>query len=230
MSVVKKILGVTMVCLLAAATAFAGAPVPGTYTNLGGDLDNGRFGESFAVANDYFTAGNVHNGASWNGAALGLQWWWSCATVAVANLAGTVGSQEHWEITYNTANATFFLNGTGESWDGGDAVYTGVIDQMTDDIAAIVFAGSVVGWNSTIQWSGHFDTYTTSCITVTCNTAWIGGGMNPGGYPAFTESDCSTARTFGTWGTITAINVAISECSVPTENATWGAIKSLYTK
>lgn len=228
MSVVKKILGVTMVCLLAAVTAFAGAPVPGTYTSLGGDLDNGRFGESFAMANDYFTVGNVHNGASWNGA-LGLQWSWGCAAVAVANLAGTVPNY-NWEITYNTTNTTFFLNGTGESWDGGDATYTGTIDQMNDNIYAIVIGGTVYGWNSTIQWSGHFDGYPTSCITVTCNTAWIAGGMNPGGYPAFTEADCSTARTYGTWGTITAINVAIGECSVPTENATWGAIKSLYTK
>jgi hypothetical protein len=229
MKVVKRIVGMSLACALMATTAFAGAPVHGVYKTITGDLDSGRYGESFAAAGEFFTVGNVYGAASWDGATLGAQWSWSCCRVQTSNQTLVSPNEDKWAIIYDVSSATFFLNGTGEAWDGGDVSYSGTVDEMTDEYVVNKFFGTVVGINSSPDWSGHFDApYDDTCVIVTHNTAYFDDDVHPGDYPAFTESDCSTARTFGQWGSVTAITIQITSCLVATEDATWGAIKSLY--
>jgi hypothetical protein len=57
-------------------------------------------------------------------------------------------------------------------------------------------------------------------------------GPKPPEFPAFLDPTACPSETGGLtqggWGDVTHITVIIKDCTVPTENITWGAVKALY--
>ena len=127
---------------LVAGSANAGPPLQGTYKEETGDIETARYSESFAGAAQYLTAGNTMNSRSWDGASLGTQWYVECPDIESApalifdnvNILGN--GQQIWQKTFG-GTATFWMNGTGEAWDNGDATYTGVVDTYTEQVIII---------------------------------------------------------------------------------------------
>jgi hypothetical protein len=224
MNALKRALGLSVVGVLVAATAFAGAPLQGVYTM--GQVDDGRYAESFAAAGEFATVGNVNQTYSDDlSNPLGYQWSYSCGSIQTATLLTDLGSQQQWQLIFDVQNAKFYLLGTGQPWFNGDASYTGVIDEWTETGWNILLSGSWVAWNSDVAWSGHFDApYDQTCITWTANNAMASNYT----YPDWVAGDCTTSRSYGTTGNHTDVTMDIHECLVPTEESTWGAIKQLY--
>jgi hypothetical protein len=225
MNLAKRVLGLSVGCLLVAVAAQAGAPAAGEYKSQNSQVLHGRYAESFATT-QFFAVGNVVNTASWDGATLATQWSYGCPDIVTSLLVLDLGSTKSYQLTFS--GGTFMLNGTGEAWDGGDPVYTGVIDEYSESGNAIVFAGSVIAWNRDVAWSGRFDApYDEVCIQWTANAA-LDSPPGAGAYPGYYAADCATPRTLGHQGTHTDVTMVIFDCLVPTEDATWGAIKELY--
>lgn len=226
MNAVKRVFGLSVAGIFVAAAAYGGAPVPGVYG--GAQTDDGRYAESFAAAAQFATVGNVNQTASDDlSNPLGYQWSYSCAEINTATLLQDLGTQQKWQYFFDVTNATFYLRGTGEAWDGGDAFYTGVIDEFSETGWNVYFFGSWVGWNSDVAWSGHFDPpYDGTCISWLANNVMATNYT----YPSWVEADCSTPRSFGTTGNQTNVTIDIhtGDCQVPVEESTWGAIKELY--
>ena len=152
MSAVKRAFGLSVAgILIAAAAAYAGPPLTGSYT--GGVVNDGRYAESFAAAGQFATPGNVNQTASDDlSNPLGYQWSYSCPKIQTATMTGSVGFTQDWEMIFDVSNATFYLRGTGEPWGNGDAFYTGVIDEFTETGYAIVVSGAWQSWNSDVSW------------------------------------------------------------------------------
>jgi hypothetical protein len=226
MNFAKRVMMLSVAALLVAVTAHAGAPLQGEYKSQNSQVSHGRYAESSVNPSEFFTVGNVVSIASWDGATLGAQYSYGCPKIVTSVLILDLGSTKSYALTFT--GGTFTLNGTGEAWDGGDAVYTGTIDGYTESGNAIVFAGSVLAWNRDVAWSGRFDApYDDVCIQWTANAA-LDSPPGAGAYPAYVADDCTTPRVFGHQGTHTDVTMVISDCIVPTEDATWGAIKELY--
>jgi hypothetical protein len=232
MKIVTKLSLITVAMALVAVSAWAGAPVQGTYKEETGDLLIAHYAESFAAAGEYLTVGNAMNSQSWDGGTLGTQWWVSCPDIEnppnlVFDNVNILGNgQQIWQKTF--AGGTFFMNGTGEAWDGGDATYTGVVDTYSETVTIIFTGFNRVAATSNVQWSGVFDNYPLSCISGIENGADL-MGAKPASYPDYVDPDtCDPNRTFGRFGNHTDMTFSIIECAVPTEPSTWGKIKGLY--
>lgn len=232
MKLATKIFLLATAIAVSVVPAWAGAPVPGTYKAQDGDILEARYTESFAGAGQYLTIGNAFNASSWSGAALGTQWWVSCpaidaAPVLIVDTVNILGSGiQIWQKTFS--GATFYMNGTGEAWDGGDASYTGTVDTFSESVTILFSSFVRVSATSNVSWTGTFDGYPLSCITVTQNGADL-MGAKPANYPDYVSPvTCSADRSFGRFGNATDMTFAIGPCAVPTEESTWGRIKELY--
>ena len=232
MKIVQKTLLLATAVAVFAVSALAGPPINSSYT--GAQVLPGRFAESFAGPGQFLTAGNVMKDESWdaNILALGTQYIFSCPELAGAVLQsstvdGSGTGQEVWEKTFLNVNGTFFLNGTGEAWDGGDATYTGTIDSYTETITIIFFFFSRVAATSNIAGSGRFDLYGASCINWIANGADVSGIKN-NTFPDYVDATCAPTRIDGRFGSRSTYTINITPCVVPVEESTWGAIKSLY--
>lgn len=232
----------SLTCLFAAicffaASAYAGPPLIGMYKSEDGDVSHGRHTESFANNGDFLTVGNAINAASWDGATLGVQWTIQCpaivSTLLLADLVNPItGNGQKLYKKYFTGG-TFTLNGTGEAWDGGDAVYTGVVESYSETVSIIYQGFQRINADADITWSGYFEGYRYPCVQWSANGATLddtsGGATLPPGYPPFVEpATCDPTRIYGIWWQMTDVGMSIVECTVPVEEQTWGAIKALY--
>jgi hypothetical protein len=223
-------------CLLA-VSAQAGAPLSGTYTSEAGQVSHGRHTESFANDGDFLTIGNAINAASWNDVSLGVQWSYSCpdisSTLLLIDLVDPItGNGQKMYKKYFTGG-TFVMNGTGEAWDGGDAVYTGVINFYSETTTIIFSNFQRVNAVTDITWTGYFDGLYYPCVQWAANGATIddtsGGSTLPADFPPFVNpGDCSLGRTHGIWWQDSDVTMTIYGCTIPTEGSTWGNIKALY--
>lgn len=238
MKTAKTLIGLAMAACLAAASAQAGAPLPGIYKSQNGQVLHGRHTESFAGGAQHLTVGNAINGASWNGASLGTQWSYKCpditSVVLLADLVNPVTGNGQKIYSKFFTGGTFAMNGTGEAWDGGDAAYSGVISSYTERTTIIYQAFVRVNETSNITWSGHFTGFRYPCVQWSANGATVGstdgGASLPAGYPPFVSpTTCNADRSYGVWWQHTDVTVNIIECTVPAQESTWGGIKSLYT-
>lgn len=215
--------------------ASASAQCPGTVgafsSNDGGPVLNGRVSEAWC-AGAPGQPGNLENAYSWDGAVLGTQWhvWDMAIDAAGATLiADNVDGYGNGTRTYQTfyAGGQFFLAGTGPWGDGGDL--TGTLTSFVVYTTITFVAGQQVGASSNISFAGNF----TSCpapnlcriefaIANACRVWMSGGGDMPAGYPALL---CG-ADLGELWDTC-CMTIYI-DCLVPTEDASWGAIKGLY--
>lgn len=240
MKTAKGLLSVAFVGCLIAASAHAGPPLVGTYKSQAGQVSHGRHTESFANNGEFLTNGNAINAASWNGATLGVQWSYSCpvitSTLLLVDLVNPVtgDGQQLWKKTFS-ANGSFTMNGTGEAWDGGDAVYFGELDTYSETTTIIFQNFKRINADTDITWTGHFTGPRYPCVQWSANGATLGdtsgGGSLPAGFPPFVDPNaCDPSRTFGIWWQDTDVTMTIFDCTVPVEESTWGGIKSLYNE
>jgi hypothetical protein len=228
-------MGAAAIVALAAGTAFAAQPAPGTYhsTDLGGQVLLGRGTQSWAAPlNANMGNLDVFNSMSWDGATLGTQWTFGCG---VQN--GPQSVQDNRDLSgtgsvvfTNVFNGgTFFLSMNGP-WGDGLNDLTGTV-LTTQSIVTVVYVNNVpVQSRLNVDSSGLFDG--SDCVLRYVISNGIGGGdtdllPKPANYPAFLDPNCNPTRQYGSWGDIQQISMLI-DCPVPVRESTWGTIKTLY--
>jgi len=239
-----KRLGISILAVAAlavAATALAGPPLNGTYqsTDLGGPLELGRYSEAFAAPDGGLAPGVTYNAQSFDGADLATQWWYYCGTMVAppmllidsVNPATGNGNRTYMKTF---VGGFIWLSGAGP-WANGDPDYNGIVDSYT-----LFETITYTNWNRvaavfSIDATGHFNNYSTSCMTFGIgngsqagSTDW--GDTPPADYPALLQQDtCDPVMTLGTWWNMHTITLTITGCTVPVDETTWGAFKSLYS-
>lgn len=230
----KAVLGaLALTAMISSVAGAAGGPVIGTYrsTDLGGALLTGRASQSWgAAANALHGNGDVYHAQSWNGAALGTQWDFTCGlqnapqSVLDTRVAGTgvvyftntfVGG------TYNFANGPWC---TAANCSG---LTNQTLEQVQVQYVSNIPMASVVNINT----SGHFDNSNCNLTFAIANGFGQGdtdGGAFPvGQYPSLLAPGCAPTRTFGSWGDVITITARI-DCPVPVRTSTWGQLKQSY--
>jgi hypothetical protein len=227
---------------LMAGASYAGPPLNGTYqsTDLGGPLDLGRYSESFAAPGGGLDPGVVYNAQSFDGAALGLQWSYSCGLMVappmllIDNVNPSTGNGNR---TYmkTFVGGTIWLSGSGP-WANGDPEYTGIVDSYTVFETVMYNSWQRVAAVFNVDATAHIDGYASQCMTLGIgNGTQIGstdwGQTKPSDYPDLLEQGpCAPGAAYGGWWDMATITMTISGCSVPVEETTWGAIKALYNE
>ncbi len=225
---------------LAAATAFAGAPLPGNYqsSDLGGVIGYGRYTEGWQSGGGALAVGTTLNAQSWNGTSLGSDWKYWCATEqAPATLMfDAVNTSGNGNRTYMKTfqGGVIWLSGTGP-WANGDPEYAGVIDTYAE-FETIQYSNWVpIAAVSNVQATAHFNNYPSDCLAFQIsNGTRIGttdlGGVKPADYPAFLYAGtCAEGAPYGAWWQMTSITLSISSgCATPSKPSTWGSLKALY--
>ena len=226
---------VSLLLTLTAAQAWAVDPLPGVYnsTDLGGLVTLGRATQSWALPlNAQNGLQDVFSSASWNGAALGTQWKFSCGvqpavqTVQDHRDAAGTGSVV---FTNTFAGGGFWLSKNGP-WGNGVNNLTGTIN-ATHEIVTVVYVANVpMQARVNVDASGVFDG--SECVLTFVIANGIGLGdtdalPKPPGYPDFLDPGCGATRLYGSWGDMSQITMRI-DCPLPTHDSTWGRVKMLY--
>ena len=230
-----KILSVLLV--ITPVLAMAGAPLEGAWstTDLGGPVPLGRYTEGWAAGGGALLAGTVFNAASWDGITLGGMWAYSCAiegTAAVLiddSVNGTGFGTRTWRKTFT--GGTIWLSGAGP-WGNGDAQYTGSILSYVEFETITYVAFNAIAARTNVQATATIDGYDTVCLGFTVgNGAKISdtaGGPAPANYPALLTTSCSPTAPNGAFWDFSQLTLYIANCSVGTEEHTWGSVKSLF--
>jgi hypothetical protein len=223
-----------------AGVTIAGPPLDGTYksTDIGGVISIGHYSESFTVPNGATSIGTTLNAQSWDGANLGNEWSYSCATIITAPviLTDTV------DPVTGTGNRTYmktfiggsiWLSGTGP-WGNGDSGYAGPIDNYVEFETVQYVEFERVHAVTNVQAQAHFNGYPGTCLAFSvANGLEIGstdfGDVRPSSYPELiAQTTCTPGVAYGAWWDMTDLSLVISGCSVPSEDHTWGSVKQLY--
>lgn len=232
--------GLMLAVLLAAGMAIAGPPLVGVYdsTDIGGDVNTARYTECFPSANGALLIGTTLNAESWNGSTLGSQWRYSCATQTTPPvlISSTVVNGNGFKTYMKVfTGGTIWLSGSGP-WANGDVDYPGVIDAY-QEFETIQYSNYVrVHAVTNIAATAHFDNYPNDCLAFTVgNGVEIGstdfGQVKPTTYPGFlVPSTCTDTGVYGGWWDFITISLVISGCTVPAEQTSWGAIKTMYAQ
>jgi hypothetical protein len=230
----------TLIALLIPALAIAGPPLDGVYksVDVGGTIGTGRYTESWEAGGGPLMPGTTLNAESWDGASLALEWRYWCATLAVAptllfDTVNPVTGNGNRSYMKQFNGGYIWLSGTGP-WANGDPDYPGTIDTYME-IETIQYVNWVpVHAISNVQATAHFDNYPETCLNfAVANGVEVGstndGETKPGDYPDFLEElTCDPVLTLGAWWDMKDLSLAITGCSVPTEEMNWGAIKAHY--
>jgi hypothetical protein len=219
----------TIVLVVGAASVIAGPPANGTYKSSLGQFDEGREGTSWA-GGGFLSVGNVLHLESWDGSALGGDWKIVCP-IAVAVILiddSVIGGNGHRTYMITYAGGYIELGGAGP-WAGGDASYSGAINNYAE-FRTIQYVGGVkVGSDSDHSVDAQLNGYTQTCVTWGIgNGVWLGEGALPADHPAYLDPNCGAWGGPGHWGDIRDLTITIQGCAVATEEATWGRVKSLY--
>lgn len=238
----KRLTGLSVCAfiLLVAQVVLAGPPLPGTYTStdLGGQVLTGRYTEGWGAGGGGLSAGATLNCASWDGSTLGSQWryWCGVQTAPAFLLSNTVNAQGNGQRTYVSTyvGGYFWLNGAGP-WGNGDPAYPGILDSYAE-YETIQYSNWVqVGAITNVQMSAHFDSYPEACMSYQMGNGVRVSDSNlgqpaPANYPSFLDTNCGATMTQGACWNFISITLTIVDCSVPVEETTWGAVKSIYAK
>jgi len=226
--------------MLLAGSAIAGPPLDGAYksVDIGGPVYVGRYTEAWSAGGAALLGGTTFNAASWDGSTLGNQWRYWCSTMPSHGslLVNTVNSQGNGNRTYMKvfSGGYIWLSGTGP-WANGDPDYPGVIDSYVE-FETITYSNWIpIAAITNVQASAHFDNYPSMCMSF-----YIGNGSQvastdlgnpvPPNYPGFLDPNCNPTRTLGASWDFFTITLSIVDCNIGTEDATWGAIKSMFSE
>ncbi|MGH7724623.1 MAG: hypothetical protein ACREOU_04270 [Candidatus Eiseniibacteriota bacterium] len=220
---------VALAALGVSSVAFA-VPVPGIYssTDLGGALLTGRASQSWtAPLNAAQGLNDVFNSQSWNGAALGTQWAFSCGVQPAAQ--GVVDNRDGSGtgtvvFTNSFSGGNFYLN--PGPWGDGTGTLNSTVEIVTVVYVGFVPQASVVNINSSGQFNGS------NCLLTFAIANGNGLGDTdilpfPAGFPPLIDTACAPTRLYGSWGEVRTITMRI-DCPVPTNGKTWGALKAIY--
>jgi len=227
----------TALVLLCPVLALASDPLEGSWstTDLGGPVPLGRCTEGWDNGGGALLAGTTFNAASWDGATLGGSWSYSCAVEAAdaVLIADTVNVAGFGSKTYvkTFTGGTIWLSGSGP-WGNGDAEYTGSIIEYTEYETITYVAFNVIASRTNVQASATIDGYDTVCLGFTVgNGAKIGdtaSGPVLANYPALLNTSCSPIAPNGAFWDFSQMTLYIANCSVGTEEQSWGAVKALF--
>jgi len=234
----------TMACVvavlaLAASAALAAPPLAGNYqsTDLGGSIPTGRYTEGWDAGGNAFTVGTTQNCDSWDGAALGAVWRYSCGTqlansvIISDHVDGNGNGNRTYECTYS--GGIFWLNGAGP-WGAGDASYPGHFASYVEFETVQYVGGVAIASVTNVQTTAHFDNYPAVCMAFSIsNGTRVGttdlGNVLPANFPALLDATCGATRSLGAWWNMTALTISItSGCTTPTKRSTWGSLKAVY--
>jgi len=224
---------------LTASASLAGPPMPGTFmsTDLGGTISVGRYTEGWDEGGSALSAGTTQNCGSWNGAALGTEWRYTCGlmTAPATWLYGTLNAQGNGNRTYMCpfTGGTLWLSGSGP-WANGDPDYPGVFDSYVE-YETIQYSNWVpISAVTNVQAAAHFNDYPTICMSFSiANGSRVGttdlGNVMPAGYPAMLDPTCAATRSLGAWWNMTSVTISITpECATAAKPSTWGSLKAIY--
>jgi hypothetical protein len=219
--------------------AFAGPPTDGIYTStdLGGQMLLGRYSESWDVPDGRLQVGNTANKLSWDGATLGTQWELSCTRIAGPPLLitdtvdGSGNGFREWMVVYTSGD--LILDGNGPWGDGSEPSYQANLHAYREIKTFQYSNHQIVQSISNVSIQAGFKDFDESCLTISILNQEELGSTNteslPPNYPAFlVPIHCDPTRTLGSWGEVDEITLIITGCTVPTEETTWGEIKSRY--
>lgn len=230
---------VALLCaLILPSLALAGAPLEGTWssTDLGGPVPVGRYTESWGAGGGALLTGTMLNASSWDGSTLGGSWAYSCATeltdaVLIDDSVNAQGfGTRTWRKTFS--GGTIWLSGSGP-WSTGDPEYTGPIMSYVEFETVTYVAFAPIAATTNVQAQAMITGYETLCLGFTVgNGAKIGdsltGGTLPANYPPLMAPGCNPGGVNGAWWNFAQLTLYITNCSVGTEEQSWGGIKSLY--
>jgi hypothetical protein len=232
-----RLTAMALVCLFAAVSVQAGAPVQGVYYSFdypGGSFNPGHFSESWAGPGMDGQMGNTVNAQSWNGVVLGAEWMLWCPSIQTPPVlvADTRDANGTGDVTWRTvySGGHFFLGAIGP-W--GDEDYNGDLANFIVTATYKFVFGTLLGIRSNVVSWGQIDGYT-DCMEYTINNAAFFGttdmGPLPADYPPFLDEYCNTGVwSRGGWGSVTEIAIRIKgECGIAVQPSTWGKVKSLY--
>ena len=212
MAVVKTLaVGIALAVVLTMATH--GAPIVGTYTSveLGGQILDGRWSESY-VGGGPGQIGNTVHASSWDGTALATQWELSgpainaVPTVLLDTRVGGTGSVVYY-TTYS--GGTLQLDDSGPWWAGGDpgTAYGVSVETYSHTTSNEYVGGQLVASTTVVRLSGSFADYPAYDVSFWVAVAVpLGAGSPlPGGYPAFVPE----TATSGAWGIAQKVRMEI---------------------
>ena len=239
MRLAKLLLIGSMMVLVAMPALVSAGPVTGMYQSTdmgGGPLLTGR-GSTWRPGINSGLPHVLHL-QSWNGANLGTQWDVSCPkeTVNFTVQDYRVGGNGIvvYTSTFQGGTFTFYAGG----WPWGDGTGTLATTTMITTVQYMMIGGvstpiaSVVNGSSTGVFTG-------GCLLrfVIANGSGVGETsslyptlLKPAGFPTFLDGTCALApvgQQYGSWGTVLTITMYI-DCTIGTEESTWGVIKELY--
>lgn len=226
---------------LVAGTSVAGPPLDGVYqsTDLSGPVDLGRYSESFVAPDGALDVGTTMNAQSWDGFDLGLQWRYYCGTQVTAPvlLTDNVNAEGNGNRTYMKTfmGGYIWLSGAGP-WANGDAEYTGPIISYVEFETITYDEWDRVAAITNVQATANFDGYPTLCMNFAIgNGSEVGstdfGDTKPATYPDFLEEGtCDPVMVYGSWWDMFTLTLTITGCTTPTQDATWGDVKSRYSE
>lgn len=236
MRTTAKVLPLLM--LLLPTLVLAGAPLEGvwTSTDLGGPVPLGRYTEGWTAGGGALLAGTTFNAASWDGAALGTTWSYTCSVsganaVLIDDSVSPLGfGTRTWKCTFT--GGTIWLNGSGP-WGNGDAQYTGPILSYVEYETITYVAGVAIDARTNVNATAMIEGYDTVCLGFTVgNGARIGdtpsGGTLPANYPALLTTSCSPTAPNGAWWNFAQLTLYITGCAVGNEEHSWSSVKSQY--
>lgn len=234
--ILKSVLTIIIIVSMT-TSALAQAPKAGVYTStdLGGTVLTGRYSKSWSHPTGYASLGNTLNIQSWDGSTLGSQWSIVCPAVDYGILiSDSIDSDGlHHAVGLNEyTTCTVTLNGTG-SWGGGEPSYSFEMRDYQEivriistdtEILEITYEGSGHGLLATEQYHASIFLYSLFRYEVD-NTD--NEHHHPSDFPAIVSQSCEPGPQLGVWGNATGIHFEIYS-TVPTEQTTWGKVKSLY--
>jgi hypothetical protein len=236
----KTVLAMTFAFVLfVPLLALAGPPADGTYlsTDLGGQVLLGRYSESWDVPDGRLHQGNTVNKLSWDGAALGTQWELYCTRIAgppvliTDTVDGSGNGFQEWMVVYVAGD--LILDGNGPWGDGSEPYYHANLHAYQEFKTFQYSNHQIVQSISNVSIQAGFSGFDESCVAISILNQEELGNTNtaslPPNYPAFLEPiTCDPTRTLGSWGEVDEITLIIRGCTVPSEETTWGVVKSLY--
>jgi hypothetical protein len=233
----------TAVLLTGAVVVQAGPPLNGTWNSTSGAFDEGT--ATTKSSGNFLAAGNVLYGRSYNGGFTN-DWTIQCPTVVSAiPLGAPIGNNGNYQYMITYTGGYLTLGGPGNPWDGGDAVYTGIIDSYVEIRTIQVVSGTVRGWVSDHSVSAHIQGYSESCASWAIGNGVLRGGtspqapkpfytsvlptVKPANYPDYPGAGCALGPTGpGHWEDIRDLTLTIAGCAVATQQSTWGNVKAMY--